>query len=158
MPCGVICHALRYGEITCNTSRFFHNNIMTPPQSPLPLAARRALLRLGMDISAARRRRRLPLDVVAERALTTRQTVARVERGDPGVAVGTVAAVLFALGLVERLGGVASPPSDSVGLALEEERLPARVRRARTPVQRPAPRETPTADGPARTDPERGDA
>ena len=129
---------------------------MTPPQSTLPLAARRALLRLGTDISAARRRRRLPLDVVAERALTTRQTVARVERGDPGVAVGTVAAVLFALGLVERLGGVAAPPSDSVGLALEEERLPTRVRRARPPVPRPAPLETPTADRPATTDPEGG--
>lgn len=129
---------------------------MTPPQSSLPLAARRALLRLGTDISAARRRRRLPLDVVAERALTTRQTVARVERGDPGVAVGTVAAVLFALGLVERLGGVAAPPSDSVGLALEEERLPTRVRRARPPVLRPAPLETSTADRPATTDPERG--
>jgi transcriptional regulator with XRE-family HTH domain len=127
---------------------------MTPPQSILPLAARRALVRLGTEISAARRRRRLPLDVVAERALTTRQTVARVERGDPGVAVGTVAAVLFALGLVERLGGVAAPSSDSVGLALEEERLPTRVRRARPPGARPAPLGTPTADRPAATEPE----
>ena len=72
------------------------------------------------------------------------------------MAVGTVAAVLFALGLVERLGGVAAPPSDSVGLALEEERLPTRVRRARPPRPRPAPLEPPTADGHATTDPERG--
>ncbi len=129
---------------------------MTQPLSSLPLAVRRALLRLGADISAARRRRRLPLDVVADRALTTRQTVARVERGDPGVAFGTVAAILFALGLVDRLGAVAAPQSDSVGLALEGERLPKRIRRGpRNATTRRAPLDTPTADpGPATTDPE----
>jgi hypothetical protein len=94
---------------------------------PLPLAIGRALKKVGEDIAAARRRRRLPLDIVAARALTTRQTVARIERGDPRVAIGTWATVLFVLGMADRLAEVASPAADEIGLALETDRLPKRV-------------------------------
>lgn len=99
---------------------------------PVPVAARRVLARLGADIGAARRRRRLPLAIVAERALTTRQTVARIERGDPRVAIGTWASVLFVLGLVDRLGDVADPGRDEVGLAIAAEQLPAVARLPRS--------------------------
>lgn len=100
-----------------------------PKQTPrIPIAVRRALLKLGADISAARRRRRLPLEVLAQRALTTRQTISRIEKGDARVAMGTWATVLFALGLAERLGDLAAPARDELGLMLDEERLPARVR------------------------------
>ena len=99
-----------------------------PRQHPvLPVAVRRALITLGADISAARRRRRLPLEVVAERALTTRQTVSRIEHGDPRVAMATWATVLFALGMLERLADVAGPAHDSLGQALALEQLPQRV-------------------------------
>jgi hypothetical protein len=97
---------------------------------PAPVAVRRALVKLGADISAARRRRRLPLEIVADRALTTRQTIARIERGDPRVAMGTWATVLFVLGLADRLGDLAAPAHDELGLSLEEERLPRRIRLA----------------------------
>jgi len=105
---------------------------MPNPSSPVPLDVKRALERLGADVSEARRRRRLPMEVVADRALTTRQTVARIERGDPRVAMGTWASVLFALGLANRLGELAAPAGDREGLALEAERLPKRVRVPRT--------------------------
>ena len=72
------------------------------------------------------------MEVVANRAMTTRQTVARIERGDPGVAMGTWATVLFALGLAGRLSQLASPETDRTGLALDAERLPQRVRLPRT--------------------------
>lgn len=101
-----------------------------------PAAVRRALVNLGADISAARRRRRLPLEVLAERALTTRQTISRIEQGDARVAMGTWATVLFVLGLAERLGDLAAPAHDQLGLTLDEERLPARVRMASTPFLR----------------------
>jgi hypothetical protein len=68
------------------------------------------------------------MEVIADRALTTRQTVARIERGDPRVAIGTWASVLFALGFANRLGDLAAPAGDREGLALEAERLPKRVR------------------------------
>lgn len=98
----------------------------TSPPPPTPV--RRALRQLGADIRAARTRRRLPMAVVAERALTTRPTLMKVERGDPAVSIGIYAAVLFVLGLVDSLALVASPARDDIGLGLDEARHPRRVR------------------------------
>ena len=94
----------------------------------LPMAVVRALRKLGQDLSVARRRRRLTMALVAERAFVSRNTLARAERGDPGVSIGIYASVLLALGMAERIGDLADPRSDSVGFALDEERLPKRVR------------------------------
>jgi len=105
---------------------------MPQPTSPPPLAVRRALRRLGADIRRARLRRRLPQAVVADRALTSRQTVARMEKGDWRVAMGTWASVLFALGLLDGLAELAAPEGDVTGMALEDERLPQRARLPRT--------------------------
>jgi transcriptional regulator with XRE-family HTH domain len=94
----------------------------------LPLKVRKALSKLGGDIQVARKRRRLTMAIVAERAFISRNTLTRVERGDPAVALGIYATVLFVLGLAERLGDIADPLSDVVGLSLEAERLPQRAR------------------------------
>lgn len=110
---------------------------MPTPTAPVPAEVKRALERLGADVSEARRRRRLPMEVVASRALTTRQTVARIERGDPKVAMGTWASVLFALRLANRLGELAAPANDREGMALEAERLPQRVRVPHVDRQQP---------------------
>lgn len=97
----------------------------------LPAAVRRSLEKLGQDLSAARRRRRLTMALVAQRALISRSTLARVERGDPGVSLGIYATVLFVLGMAERVGDLADARADAVGLALAEEQLPKRVRMPR---------------------------
>lgn len=93
--------------------------------SPIPL--KNALLKLGGDLRDARLRRRIPSAIMAQRADISRTTLLKVERGDPGVAVGTYAAVLFVLGLLDRLSELASAKNDEVGLSLEEERLPKRI-------------------------------
>jgi hypothetical protein len=98
---------------------------------PLPLPVRRALQKLGADIRDARRRRRLPTAVLAERALITRATLHKVERGDPGVSLGIYATVLFVLGLLDGLADIAAARGDAVGLELEEARLPQRIRHRR---------------------------
>ena len=67
---------------------------------------------------------------MAERAFITRPTLAKVEKGDPGVSLGIYATVLFILGLTPRLADLADVRSDEVGLQLEEERLPQRIRRS----------------------------
>jgi len=108
----------------------------TASRSSIP--ASRALRKLGGDIRDARRRRRIPVAILAERAAISRMTLNKVERGDPGVAMGSYAAVLFALGMVERLGDLADPRYDAVGLQLEEEHLPQRIRLARK--QAPGPK------------------
>jgi transcriptional regulator with XRE-family HTH domain len=96
------------------------------PAVPIPVA--RALRKLGHDIRDARRRRRIPVAILAERASIGRMTLNRIEKGDPRVSLGAYATVLFALGMAERLADVADPKQDSIGLALEEEHLPQRIR------------------------------
>jgi len=93
-----------------------------------PIPVIRALRKLGKDIRDARRRRRMPVELVAERATISRVTLGKIERGDPGVALGNYAKTLFVLGLSDRLGMLADVREDPVGRELDEERLPQRVR------------------------------
>ena len=99
---------------------------MPTPHNP-PAAVRRALRKLGADIRDARRRRRLPMAVVAERAFTSRSTLQRVEAGDTGVGIGIYAGVLQALGLLDGLSQIADIGNDSVGQALASADLPRHV-------------------------------
>lgn len=100
---------------------------MPSPHHP-SAAVRKALAKLGGDIRDARRRRRLTMAVVAERAFTSRSTLQRVEAGDPAVSIGIYAAVLQALGLLEGVGRLADPAVDEVGQAMADRALPQRVR------------------------------
>ena len=97
----------------------------------LPIPVGRALRKLGHDIRDARRRRRIPVAIMAQRASISRMTLNKVEKGEPGVSMGAYATVLFILGMAERLADLADPRHDAVGMALEEEHLPQRIRRAR---------------------------
>lgn len=99
---------------------------MPTPHKP-PAAVQRALRKLGADIHDARRRRRLPMAVVAERAFTSRSTLQRVEAGDTSVSVGIYASVLQALGLLDGLSQVADISKDSVGQALASAALPKHI-------------------------------
>ena len=98
----------------------------------LPIPVSRALSKLGHDIKDARRRRRIPMAIAAERASISKPTFIRVERGEPTVSIGSYATVLYVLGMGDRLGDLAAPKNDPVGLQLEEENLPKRIRRAGT--------------------------
>jgi DNA-binding XRE family transcriptional regulator len=99
----------------------------------LPIPVRHALRKLGRDIRDARRRRRIPVAIVAQRASISRTTLLKLEKGDPGVAMGICATVLFVMGMAERLANIADPKDDAVGLQLEEEHLPQRIRGPRKP-------------------------
>jgi hypothetical protein len=68
---------------------------------------------------------------MAQRASVSRMTLNKAEKGDPGVSLGTYATVLFALGMADRLADVADPRHDTIGLELEEEHLPERIRLSR---------------------------
>jgi hypothetical protein len=101
------------------------------PGGTLPLPVLRVLRKLGHDIRDARRRRRIPVAIAAQRASISKTTWLKVEKGDPGVLGGTYVKALFVLGLVDRVGQLADPGTDTVGLRLEEEQLPQRVRNKR---------------------------
>ena len=102
----------------------------------MPLPVRHALRKLGRDIRDARRRRRIPAAIAAQRASISRTTLVKIEKGDPGVAIGIYATVLFVLGMADRLGDLAASKNDPVGLQLEEENLPQRIRVARSYYER----------------------
>ena len=99
----------------------------------MPIPVRRALRKLGSDIRDARLRRRIQVAVLAERASISRMTLYKLEKGEPGISIGTVATVLFVLGMSERLSELADIRHDDQGLSLDGERLPRRIRRKRRP-------------------------
>ena len=90
-----------------------------------------ALRKLGRDLAVARRKRGISTSDMASRLFVSRDTLWRLERGDPSVSIGPLATVAFVLQLHERLAGLAGPEKDALGLALEEQRLPKRIRRPR---------------------------
>jgi transcriptional regulator with XRE-family HTH domain len=100
----------------------------------MPLPTKRALTKFGQDVSTARRKRRFTLAMMVERTGVSLNTYRRIEKGDPSVAMGAYAMVLFALGFGNVLGDMIDRSRDNIGLQLEEERLPKRVRVRRTPA------------------------
>ncbi len=108
------------------------------PTAPanLPLPVSRALRALGRDLAVARRKRRISTLDMAGRLFVSRDTLWRLEKGDPGVAIGTLATALFVLQLHDRLAALAAPGTDLLGLEKEAAQLPRRIRRANTEAQR----------------------
>lgn len=87
---------------------------------------------MGEQIKLARLRRNLPTELVAERAGISRATLWAVEKGSPTVAMGTYAAVLHALGGMDKdLQLVAK--DDEYGRRIQDLNLivPRRVKRNR---------------------------
>ena len=98
----------------------------------MPLAADHALRKLGRDLALARRKRGISTADMAGRLFISRDTLWRLERGDPKVSLGTLATAVFVLQLHGRLAALAAPASDELALSLDERRLPQRIRRHRT--------------------------
>ena len=111
----------------------------TPFRGTVPLPVLRLLRKLGRDIRDARLRRRIRAATAAERALISRTTLHRIERGEPGVSMGNYATVLFVLGLQDGIAELADRSRDALGLDLLEERLPQRVRVPRRSHDRGSP-------------------
>ncbi len=103
-----------------------------PSAHPLPLPATHALRKLGRDLALARRKRGISTVDMAARLFVSRDTLWRLERGDPSIALGTVATAAFVLQLHDRLANLAAPAADALALSLDEQRLPQRIRRVRS--------------------------
>lgn len=92
----------------------------------------------GHRLKMARLRRRYAAETVAQRAGITRSTLYRIERGDPGVALGNYARVMQALRLEEDLDRLAA--DDLLGRKLQDAEL---GNRARAPRRKPVAADTP---------------
>lgn len=106
---------------------------MQAAKSVLPHRLRQAIAKLGGDISLARRKRSLTIDMMAERIGVHKNTYLKIEKGDPTVAFGYYAMALFVLGLSETLTAIADPSRDDTGLLLDADHLPKRIRTRKEP-------------------------
>jgi transcriptional regulator with XRE-family HTH domain len=86
----------------------------------LPAIAK-VLTAFGENIKLARLRRKLSAEQVAERANISRPTLLSIEKGVPGVAVGSYTQVLFVLNLEKDLLKVAA--DDLLGRKLQDAEL-----------------------------------
>src|SRR5262249_21129839 len=100
----------------------------------LPVGLRRSLDKFGRDLAVARRKRHLTVAMMAQRTGLAISTYARIERGDPSVAMGAYAMTLFVLGFGEAFAGLTDAHRDEEGLLLDEARLPKRVRIRKSPT------------------------
>ena len=98
----------------------------------MPLPAAQALRKLGRYLAIARRKRGISTGDMAERLFVSRDTLWRLERGDPTVALGTLVTAAFVLQLHDRLANLAALATFELALGLDERRLPQRIRRARS--------------------------
>jgi transcriptional regulator with XRE-family HTH domain len=98
----------------------------TPIVSPLPV--RRALRGLGSDVAAWRKLRGLTQAQLGDRAGVTRQTVARLERGDGAVSFEIVLRLLNAIEVLGNVTQALDPYESDVGRLRSDEQLPQRVR------------------------------
>lgn len=96
-------------------------------KTALPAPGRRALKALGRDIAVARKRRRIPQQLMADRMLVSRQTLQRLEAGDPTVSLGVLASAFFILGFTPRLETLLAPDTDALGIGEDLARLPRRT-------------------------------
>jgi len=99
-------------------------------KASLPFPAGHALRKLGRDIALARRKRHISTADMAARLFVSRDTLWRLERGEPTVSAGTLATAVFVLGLHDRLANLAAPAKDELALSLDEQRLPKHIHRS----------------------------
>jgi hypothetical protein len=96
--------------------------------SNTPFPVRRGLKQLGQDLRDARRVRRIPMWLAAERASISRATLSKIEKGDEGVSMGSYARIFFILSMLDKLTHCAELKFDHLGLGLALENVPKRIR------------------------------
>ncbi len=93
-----------------------------------PFEVEQALKKLGADLRTARLRRNLTIDATAAKIGTGRRAILGAEKGKVSTQIAVYAGLLWAYGLIDRLGDAADPQLDEEGqrLALTQDRVHAR--------------------------------
>ena len=84
-------------------------------RTPAPVA--RAAVEMGEDLTAWRKVLGLTAAQVADRAHISRDTLRKIEKGDPGVSFHAVLRVARALGVLDSLAGSIDPLQTDLGRA-----------------------------------------
>ena len=91
-------------------------------------SASAVLRNLGHGIQLARRRRRIRQRDMAARMGVSVSTLRALEAGEPGVSMGSFAMALLTLGILSRLDDLGDVGQDDIGLLMDIDALPQRVR------------------------------
>lgn len=110
----------------------------TPPTHP---RAQRQIEALGVRLRAARMRRQMTQQVLAERVGVSVPTIGKLESGDPSTSLATVLRILTVLGLADDIELIAA--QDTLGRELQDNAL----KRTNAPKPRPTPTPTSTPRG-----------
>lgn len=102
----------------------------------MPHAVSLQLRTLGENLAIARKRRREPRRVWAQRLGVSEPTLIRLERGDPSVSMGAYATALWLMGRSNALGDLAAPQHDMGALEAD-----VRLAKARAVRRKPRPPE-----------------
>lgn len=94
------------------------------PKLSVPIfpAVAKQLHELGLRLRMARERRKLSQELFAERMGVSRETLRRLEKGDPTIAMGTFMRALRVLGLDKDVDLLAA--DDELGRKLQDLELP----------------------------------
>lgn len=96
---------------------------------PVPYRTQQAAHDIGEHLRAWRKLLGLTVQQVAERAGVSRQTVARLERGDLSVGLDVLLDVSRAVGTLDAIVKATDPYETPFGRARADQALPQRVRR-----------------------------
>lgn len=102
---------------------------------PTPPQFRRQLESLGLRLRLARERRKLGTELFSERVGISRETLRRLEQGDPTIAMGTFLRALRVLGLDKDIDALAA--DDALGRKLQDIELLGNRASGGTAVGRP---------------------
>jgi transcriptional regulator with XRE-family HTH domain len=94
-------------------------------------AVLKQLVALGERMRLARLRRKITAELFSERMGVSRETLRRLENGDPTIAMGTYMRALRVLGLDGDIDALAR--DDELGRKLQDLALPQPQKRKRTP-------------------------
>lgn len=104
------------------------NECHMPKREPRLLRSSMEYLeQMGHQIKLARLRRKLPVELVAERARVSRTTIWNIEKGSPSVSIGAYAAVMHALGGMDKDLTLVCK-DDVLGRTMQDLELPIRQR------------------------------
>ena len=95
---------------------------------PIPFEVADTLKQLGEHIRIARMRRQMRQDELADKCRISRKSLYNIESGSPGIAIGHLFSVLWALNLLDEAKSLANPDNDEHGKILEAAQRKQRVR------------------------------
>ena len=114
----------------------------------MPVLVEKLCRTLGERLKVARKRRRISQQELADRAAVSRQTIQRLESGDPAVGLGIFMTAVWLLRLDHEFQDALSPQRDLTGLREDFRHLPERIDKKRTKPREVGPHRSCSCSGP----------